>query len=48
MPAVIKKLRKRRKAINDLTRMLSAVEDGARAGRPWAPRRERVSLGRAL
>jgi hypothetical protein len=47
MPPVLKRLHKRRKAIADLTRMLSVLEEGARTGRPWAPRR-RVSLGRAL
>jgi hypothetical protein len=47
MPPVLKRLRRRRKAIADLTRMLSVLEEGARTGRPWAPR-SRVSLGRAL
>jgi hypothetical protein len=47
MPPVLKRLRRRRKAIADLTRMLSVLEEGARTGRPWAPKR-RVSLGRAL
>jgi hypothetical protein len=50
MPAVIKRLRRRRKAISDLTRMLSVLEEGSRTGRPWASRRERtsLSLSRAL
>jgi hypothetical protein len=48
MPLVLKRLRRRRKAIADLTRMLNALDEGARTGRPWATRRERMSLGRAL
>jgi hypothetical protein len=50
MPAVIKKLRRRRKAVAELTRMLSVLEEDSRTGRPWASRRERtsLSLGRAL
>jgi hypothetical protein len=48
MPPVLKRFRRRRKALNELTRMLSALDEGARVGRPWAPRRDKVSLGRAL
>jgi hypothetical protein len=46
MPPVLKRLRRRRKAIADLTRMLSVLEEGSRTGRPWA--RRRVSVGRAF
>jgi hypothetical protein len=46
MPPVLKRLRRRRKAIADLTRMLSVLEEGARSERPWATRRARISLGR--
>jgi hypothetical protein len=48
MPAVLKRLRRRRKTIADLTRMLGALEETSRTGRPWALRRDRVSLSRAL
>jgi hypothetical protein len=48
MPAVFKRLLRRRKAVADLTRMLGALEESSRTGRPWATRRDRVSLGRAL
>jgi hypothetical protein len=46
MPPVLKRLRRRRKAIAELTRMLSVLEEGSRTGRPWA--RRRVSVGRAF
>jgi hypothetical protein len=46
MLPVLKRLRRRRRAIADLTRMLTALEESSRTGRPWA--RRRVSVGRAF
>jgi hypothetical protein len=47
MAFVLRRFRRKR-TVASLARMLTALDESARAGRMWTPRRARASLGRAL
>jgi hypothetical protein len=48
MAPVLRRRFRRKRTVASLARMLTALDESARAGRPLASRRARVSLGRAL